>query len=44
MLRQDNGKNLNTKEIIVVSQDYPKPLRSSMTCGNQKAKQTLTVR
>ena len=44
MLHQDNGKNLNTKEKIVVSQDCPKPLRLSVTCGSQRAKQTLTVR
>ena len=35
-LHQDNGKNLSTKEAIVVSQDCPKLLRSPETCGSQR--------
>ena len=36
MLHQDNGKNLNTKETTVVSQDCLKLLGSSVTCGSQR--------
>ena len=36
MLPQDNGKNLSTKEAIVVSQDCPKLLGSPVTCGSQR--------
>ena len=36
MLHQDNGKNLSTKEAIVVSQDCPKLLGSPVTCGSQR--------
>ena len=35
-LHEDNGKNLSTKETIVVSQDCPKRLGSPMTCGSQR--------
>ena len=36
MLQQGNGKNLSRKETIVASQDCPKFLGSSVTCGSQK--------
>ena len=39
MLHQDNGKKLMTKEAIVVSQDCPKLLGSSVTCGSQRVKE-----
>ena len=38
MLNQGNGKNLSTKETIVVSQDYPKILGSPVTCGSKRVK------
>ena len=38
MLHKDNGENLSTKETIVVSQDCPKFLGSTVTCGNQRVK------
>ena len=38
MLNQSNGKNLSTKETIVVSQDYPKILGSPVTCGSKRVK------
>ena len=38
MLDQDNGKNLSTKETIVVSQDCPKFFESPVTCGSQRVK------
>ena len=41
MLYQDNRKNLNTKEAIVVLQDCPKFLGSPVTCGSQKVKGTI---
>ena len=36
MLHQYNGKNLITKEAIVVSQDFLKFLGSPMICGSQR--------
>ena len=39
MLHQDNGKKLMTKEAIVVSQDCPKLLGSSVTSGSQRVKE-----
>ena len=38
MLHQDNGKNLSTKETIVVSQRCLKFLGSPVTCGSQSVK------
>ena len=38
MLHHVNEKNLGTKEIIVMSQDYPKFLGSPVTCGSQRVK------
>ena len=35
MLHEGNGKNLSTKETIVVPQDCPKILGSPVTCGSQ---------
>ena len=36
MLHQGSGKNLSTKETIVVSQDSSKFFRSPVTCGGQR--------
>ena len=35
MLHQDNGKNLSSKETIVILQECPKILGSPETCGIQ---------
>ena len=35
MQHQDNGKNLNSKETIVILQECPKILGSPETCGIQ---------
>ena len=35
MLHQDNGKNLSSKETIVILQEFPKILGSPETCGIQ---------
>ena len=35
MLNQDNGKNLSSKETIVILQECPKILGSPETCGIQ---------
>ena len=44
MLHQGNGKTMSTKETIVVSQDCPKFVGSSVTCGSQRVNFTFTLR
>ena len=40
MLQQGNGKNLSTKETIVVLQVCPKLLESPVTCGSQRVNES----
>ena len=40
MFQQGNGKNLSTKETIVVLQVWPKLLESPVTCGSQRVNQS----
>ena len=40
MFQQGNGKNLSTKETIVVLQVCPKLLESPVTCGSQRVNES----
>ena len=43
MLHQDNGKNVSTKENIVVSQECFTFLGTPVTCGSQRVKVLINL-